>query len=81
MNQKEFLLLPALLTRAQAVACGVPADSLRDLAVIVRADDQAVPFGQIGAIQLPGRHCKTKGNAKFKYRKADVGRICGYRTE
>lgn len=81
MTQKEFELLPELLRRGQVVACGVPNDAVDDLRVLLKTGDEPAGDGKIGAIQLPGRHCTQKKNAKFKYRKADVGRICGYKTE
>jgi hypothetical protein len=81
MNLKEFKQLPELLTRAQVVECGVPDNSVDDLRVKLTEDSQTVQFGQIGAVQLAGRNCRDRSKAKFRYRKSDVARICGYRLD
>lgn len=81
MNQKLFNLLPELLRRSQVVECGVPNDAINDLRVELTSGEAAVPFGKLGAVKLPGRGCKSKAKAKFKYRKADVAIICGYKAE
>lgn len=80
MTQKEFTALPELLTRAKVVECGVPAGSVDDMRVELKAPTDVVTFGQIGAVRLPGRGCKNKAKAKFKYRKTDVAGIVGYKV-
>lgn len=80
MTQKEFTDLPELLTRAQVVLCGVPSGSVDYLRVGLTEAAPAAPHGKIGAVQVPGRGCKSAKNAKWKYRKTDVARIVGYKT-
>jgi hypothetical protein len=81
MTAADFKKFPELLSRAQVIDCGIPAQSIDLLRVHLQADGQAVPYGSIGAVRLPSRQCKNTKAAKFKYRKTDVARILGYKIE
>ena len=69
MTQQEFEALPALLSRAQVKMFGVK-DHVIDQIRIEVTDDSTVQVGRIGAIRLHGGY--------WKYRKCDVGRMCGF---
>ncbi len=77
MTNEEFARLPELLSRAQVVRAGIPENSVDTIRVALTSPDQRVPYGKIGAVQLPGRKCKSAKAAKWKYRKADVAKMRG----
>lgn len=82
MTQREFNLLPWLLTRAEVVACGVPEKCINDLKFEVTAAAPAAPEGRIGWVVV-NRNQKNKngGGKQGKYRKADVAKLIGLRVE
>lgn len=70
MTQDQFNALPPLLTRVQAVECGISERVIDTIALVLNGDSEEVPFGRLGAVPI--------GNGrKRKYRKRDVARMVG----
>ena len=71
MTQNEFNRFPLLLTRQQVVEVGVSEKVIDEIAVVLTAGTDVVPFGRIGGV-------KINGGPKKLYRKKDVAVILGF---
>ena len=80
MTREEFRRAGALLFHGDLLALGFGGDAIENARHPI-ADGEKVPFGKIGALKLPSRHCKRKANAHWRYRKSDVARLLNWPEE